>query len=63
MSDKVKGEGDSNMERKGLCSTCIHDKDCNFPRDLPVWQCEEFSSYEPKTIKTGKIKRVRQRVK
>jgi hypothetical protein len=51
------------MERKGLCSACIHDKDCNLPRDLPVWQCEEFSNYEPKTIKSGKIKKVKQKVK
>ncbi|MEA2015117.1 MAG: hypothetical protein U9O59_00095 [Actinomycetota bacterium] len=30
------------MENKGLCITCIHDKECKFP----VLQCEEFSSYE-----------------
>ena len=45
------------MEEKGLCSTCIHDKDCAFSRQFPVWQCEEFSDYEPKPIKSKKIKK------
>jgi hypothetical protein len=39
------------MENKGLCSTCIHDKDCAFTRKFPVWHCEEFSNYEPKPKK------------
>lgn len=34
------------MENKGLCITCIYDKECKFPRKFPVLQCEEFSSYE-----------------
>ena len=35
------------MKNKGLCITCIHNKECKFPRKFPVLQCEEFSSYEP----------------
>lgn len=31
------------MKNRGLCSTCVHDKDCIFPRKSSVWQCEEFS--------------------
>ncbi len=41
---------------KGLCSTCVYDKECTFPRKFPVLQCEEFSSYEPKPTKGGKAK-------
>jgi len=51
------------MEKKGLCSTCTHDKDCTFPRKFPVWQCEEFSGYELKPIKTGRIKKIKQKIK
>jgi len=36
------------MENKGLCSSCVHDADCSFPRKFPVLQCEEFESSEPK---------------
>ena len=35
------------MVKKGLCITCANDKTCTFPRKFPVWQCEEFSDYEP----------------
>jgi hypothetical protein len=35
------------MENKGLCSTCVHDADCAFPREFPIWECEEFSDNEP----------------
>ena len=35
--------------KKGLCSTCIYDKKCSFPREFPVWQCEEFSNDESKS--------------
>jgi hypothetical protein len=27
---------------KGLCVNCIEDRGCTFPRQFPVWQCEEF---------------------
>jgi len=39
------------MEEKGLCITCVNDKDCTFSRKFPVLQCEEFSDYEPTTAK------------
>jgi hypothetical protein len=45
------------MEKKGLCSTCIHDKECTFPRKFPVWQCEEFTTGETKSQTTGKVRR------
>jgi len=51
------------MEKKGLCITCVHDKDCTFPRKFPVLQCEEFSDYEPKPAKTEETKKVKQRTK
>jgi len=35
------------MESKGLCITCVNDKECKYPRKFPVLQCEEFSIYEP----------------
>ena len=35
------------MEKKGLCITCVHDRDCTFPRKFPVLQCEEFSDSGP----------------
>ena len=44
------------MDKKGLCSTCTHDKGCTFPRRFPVWQCEEFSDYETKLTKTKELK-------
>ncbi len=44
------------MEKKGLCINCTHDKDCSFPRKFPVWQCEEFSDYEPSQTKVTKEK-------
>jgi len=30
------------MQKKGLCTNCVNDKACTFPRRFPVWQCEEF---------------------
>jgi hypothetical protein len=42
------------MKNKGLCITCVHDKECRFPRKFPVLQCEEFSNYEPEENKQGK---------
>lgn len=35
------------MNNKGLCITCVNDKECNFSRKFPVLHCEEFSTYEP----------------
>jgi len=45
------------MEKKGLCSTCVNDADCNFPRKFPVLQCEEFEGFSPKRAKARKAKR------
>jgi hypothetical protein len=47
------------MERKGLCLTCVHFETCIFSKELPVWQCEEFSCGEsvPRFRRT-KTKRV-----
>ncbi len=39
------------MEKKGLCETCVNDKDCAFIRIFPVLECEEFNDYEPRIIK------------
>ena len=50
------------MEKKGLCSTCVHDKDCTFPRKFPVWQCEEFSDYEPELKKTKETEKIKQKI-
>ena len=36
------------MDKKGLCSLCVKDKDCTFPRQFPVIECEEFVGYEPR---------------
>ena len=41
------------MKKKGLCSTCASDKFCDFPRNFPVTQCEEFNGY---TANRGKTK-------
>ena len=35
------------MGKKGLCGLCVRNKDCTFPRQFPVVQCEEFIGYEP----------------
>ena len=51
------------MERKGLCSSCIHDEDCTFPRKFPVWQCEEFSDYEPKSARAANKKEIKRKKK
>ena len=39
------------MEKKGLCSTCLHEKYCTFPRRFPVLQCDEFDGFESSPIK------------
>jgi len=41
------------MGNKGLCETCVNDKDCTFSRRFPVLQCEEFSDYESTAEKTN----------
>lgn len=45
------------MEKKGLCSTCIYDKECTFPRKFPVLQCEEFIGFKPKPTNWKKAER------
>jgi len=45
------------MENKGLCSACVNDEGCTFPRKFPVLQCEEFEGLNPKGAKAGKAKR------
>lgn len=45
------------MEKKGLCSACMHDKECTFPRNFPVLEYEEFSGYELKPTKARETKR------
>lgn len=42
------------MEKKGLCSSCVNDKECTFLRKFPVLQCEEFTGCELKPTKTEK---------
>ncbi len=44
------------MKKKGLCSSCINDDRCTFPRRFPVFQCEEFVGYKPKLTKARKVK-------
>jgi len=44
------------MEKKGLCLTCMNDKECTFSRNYPVLQCEEFTDYEPEPTKAKKKK-------
>ena len=41
------------MGNKGLCETCVHDKECTFSRRFPVIECEEFSDHESTEEKTG----------
>ncbi len=48
------------MENKGLCSTCVHDPSCTFPRKFPVLYCEEFTTKRAKTDKGKFGKTVRQ---
>lgn len=44
------------MDKRGLCNTCVNDRDCAFPRKLPVIQCEEFSNEGRKSRHSKKIK-------
>jgi len=43
------------MIKKGLCSICIEDKTCTFPRQFPVLQCEEYriDKYNPNKTEIG----------
>ena len=45
------------MEKKGLCGSCVNDKDCTFLRMFPVLQCEEFIGDEQEAAKSEKTKR------
>jgi hypothetical protein len=44
------------MVQKGICSNCVEDMKCNFPRKFPVWECEGYNIFEPKTKITRKVK-------
>jgi hypothetical protein len=44
------------MENKGLCVTCVSDKDCTFPRKFPVIQCQEFSDESRKHGRSRKAR-------
>jgi hypothetical protein len=44
------------MDKKGLCVTCSHDKDCDFPRKFPVLQCEELNGDNHASTKKTEIK-------
>ena len=48
------------MEKKGLCTTCIHFEKCIFTKEPPVWQCEEFCSGNnvPTNFKKAKTKKI-----
>ena len=45
------------MEKKGLCITCINDRECTFPRRFPVLECEEFTNKESDVKKLTKVKK------
>jgi hypothetical protein len=49
------------MKKKGLCSTCANDKDCDFPRKFPIWQCEEFDGYGKASQKIKNRKKIKQK--
>jgi hypothetical protein len=49
------------MKKKGLCSTCLHDRDCDFPRKFPVWQCEEFNGYGKDSQKIKDSKKTKEK--
>ena len=51
------------MVRRGLCTTCVHDKECTFLRKFPVLQCEEFTTEWLKEAKTERINTGRRKVK
>lgn len=50
------------MVKRGLCSTCVHDKGCTFPRKFPVLQCEEFSTEEQESKKMQKAKSCKKKI-
>lgn len=45
------------MENKGLCITCVNDKECTFLRIFPVLECEEFNDNEVTKSKIKKSKK------
>ena len=49
------------MKKKGLCSTCANDKECDFPRKFPVAQCEEFDGYGKTTQKIKSSKKTKKK--
>jgi hypothetical protein len=40
------------MADKGLCISCVKDKECTFIRRYPVIQCEEFTDCAPRPVAT-----------
>ena len=49
------------MKKKGLCSTCAYDKDCDFSRIFPVLRCEEFDGYGKSSQKIKNDKKSKQK--
>ena len=43
---------------RGICTICVSDKQCSFPRKFPVLECEEYSDYEPNIRGSQKKKTV-----
>jgi len=42
------------MSGKGLCVTCVKDKDCTFTKRYPVVYCEEFNFEQKKHFSAKK---------
>lgn len=49
----MKGDG---MEKEGICSCCVNDKECTYSRKFPVLQCKEFTGHPPRQTKVKKLK-------
>ena len=60
---RARTNSEANMENKGLCNTCINDKDCSFPRKFPVYLCEEFDIDSLKLEKTKIIEETKSKKK
>jgi len=41
------------MEKKGLCISCVKDRDCIFSGKSSVWECEEHSFGQVKAAKAS----------